>query len=73
MSTDTNVNLNAADCLRSVSDIGMNHVHNICTGTITDVPWGQADWLLAVILTIFLGGAGLLFIAMGFVIVRDQY
>lgn len=73
MSTDTNVNLNASDCLRSVSDIGSTHVHNICTGTITDVPWGSADWMFAIVFALFLGGIGLMMLAMAWSTIRDRY
>jgi hypothetical protein len=73
MTTDSNINLNAADCLRSVSDIGSTHVHNICTGAITDVPWGSADWVLVCAVTLFFGGAGLPMLAMAWTTFRDRY
>lgn len=73
MSIDANVNLNAADCLRSVSDIWSTHVHNICTGTIADVPWGSADWVLAIVLTLLFGGMGLAMLAMAWSTIRDRY
>lgn len=41
--TDT-LNLNSADCLQTVNDIGVSHIHNICTGAVIDVPWGSLDW-----------------------------
>ncbi len=47
--TDT-LNLNSADCLKTVRDIGVNHIHNICTGAVTDVPWGSLDWFVIIIL-----------------------
>ena len=31
-------------CLQKTNDIGQTIVHNICTGAITTVPWGSADW-----------------------------
>ena len=47
---EANVNFNHADCLRTVADFGKNTVHNICNGNLTEVPWGSADWALAVFL-----------------------
>lgn len=44
---DTNLNLNHADCLRTVNNIGGQVVKNICNGTETTVPWGSADWVSA--------------------------
>lgn len=54
----TDVNLNHADCLRSVSDFGKTTVHNICNGSISEVPWGSADWAL----TIGIIGLGVFFV-----------
>lgn len=55
MTQDVNLNLNHADCLRSVSDFGKTTVHNICTGTTSEVPWGSLDW--TVIVTVLFAGA----------------
>ncbi len=41
-------NLNAAHCIQSSNHIGYTKFYNICTKAITDVPWGSADWTLAV-------------------------
>lgn len=38
-------NLNLAECLRSVSEIGSTTVVNVCTGAEAVVPWGSLDWL----------------------------
>lgn len=72
MNGDTNVNLNAANCLKSVSDFGVEHVHNICTGTITDVPWGSADWLIACVVGLFFVGVASIFLGMGWTMFRDR-
>jgi hypothetical protein len=42
------LNLNVAKCLREVTDFGVNHIHNICSGVVIDVPWGSVDWTLAI-------------------------
>lgn len=51
------VNVTHADCLRTTTDIGRQVVHNICNGTVSEVPWGSADWAL-----------GLAFIALAIVV-----
>lgn len=43
----SDVNLNHANCIQTVSDFGMTTVHNICTGAVSEVPWGSADWVAA--------------------------
>lgn len=37
-------NVNAAECLRDVAQFGSTQVHNICSGTVTTVPWGLGEW-----------------------------
>jgi len=44
MSGSQNVNLNSADCIYEVSDFGVNHIHNICTGTVTDLALGLGSY-----------------------------
>lgn len=44
------INLNTAECLRSISDFGSTRIQNICDGTMTVVPWGTADWAGAIFL-----------------------
>ncbi|WP_273785657.1 hypothetical protein [Brucella intermedia] len=59
------LNITASKCLNYVNSIGYQEVHNICDGTIKRIPWGGADWLLAlgigaffiVIIVIFAGMA----------------
>ena len=43
----TDINLNAAECIRSQENIGNTVYHNICTGATQTVNWGSADWLAA--------------------------
>ncbi len=38
------LNLNAAECIKAISNIGETTYRNICTGTEAVVPWGSADW-----------------------------
>jgi hypothetical protein len=59
------VMLNSASaCLRSVSHIGYERVHNVCSNTVTDVPWGPFGWLGALVLTVIV--ALIAFVAGGF-------
>lgn len=39
------VNVNAAECIRSATHIGFERIHNICSGAVVDVPWGAGDWV----------------------------
>lgn len=70
---DGTLNLNQAECLRDVVQLGFTQVHNVCAGTITNVPWGMADWLgaiaIALMMTILVGLVA--FLAVGlFVTIR---
>lgn len=38
------VDLNMAQCLRDVGRFGYNEIHNVCSGTVTTVPWGFPEW-----------------------------
>lgn len=65
------LNINAAQCMKTASHFGFERVHNICAQTVTDVPWGSADWVglgaiavLAVLLLVLFG-------ALAAMIVRD--
>lgn len=44
------INANMAECIRSATHIGFNRHHNICNGTIYDVPWGMGDWIMVLLL-----------------------
>lgn len=48
--TEITVNQNAAQCIKEVSYFGSTVYHNICNGTMTNVPWGGADWFGAIVL-----------------------
>lgn len=53
---DSVVNLNVdaktlEQCLKATSNYGETLYRNICTGTVTSVPWGTVDWALAIVLT----------------------
>jgi len=68
--SDSNINLNAANCLRSATDIGVTHVHNICNNTIVDVPWGTADWLGALAIGGFAVATITIFVGLGVMMFR---
>lgn len=40
---DLNQNFN--QCIQSVENFGHKTFTNICTGQVTDVPWGFMDWI----------------------------
>lgn len=42
----TDVNANIAECVKSASHFGYTQYVNVCSGAITDVPWGGVDWLV---------------------------
>jgi hypothetical protein len=71
MNAQTDINLNQADCLRSVSDFGTTTVHNICNGSINEVPWGSADWVLASVLLVIGAMVILLFVSMAIAMIRS--
>lgn len=48
------VNLNSARCLKTMTNIGYDTVHNVCTNTVTIVPWGVIDWFENVIALLFM-------------------
>ena len=44
-----NINLNLESktleaCIKQTYDIGANVYTNICTGQVSEVPWGSLDW-----------------------------
>lgn len=41
------INLNAAHCIEKANSFGYITLTNICNGKITQVPWGSADWIVA--------------------------
>ncbi len=50
---DHTVTLNKAECFRDVNYIGWTEVHNVCTGTVSAVPWGVGGWAVAVMVVLF--------------------
>lgn len=40
------MNVNSTECLKTVNFIGYQEVHNICTGAISTVNWGTADYIV---------------------------
>lgn len=67
----TDANLNFAQCIKSTADLGVTHVHNICTGTVTHLSWGSVDWLAFIGFGSLVTAAALTFLALGVMIVRD--
>lgn len=57
----TDLNINAAECITTQSNIGETVYHNICSGATHVVPWGSADWFSAAFL-----GALILFMVLVF-------
>ena len=53
---DQTINANMAQCIKSVTHIGHNAHHNICNGTVTNLPWGAGEWVLALFLAATLVG-----------------
>ena len=50
MKTQTQVDLNQAQCIQSISNFGETIYTNICSGVTTSLQWGTADWAAAVFL-----------------------
>lgn len=48
MSADQTINANLAQCIQKMTHVGFTRVHNVCSGSVTDVPWGLGDWVLIV-------------------------
>lgn len=44
----TDANLNFAQCIKSTADFGVSHIHNVCTGSVSHLAWGSADWALCI-------------------------
>jgi uncharacterized membrane protein YjjP (DUF1212 family) len=66
----TDLNLNQADCIHSVSNWGETIYQNICSGTFSVVQWGTLDYFL----TIFVFGIfTFLFIVIASIIKQDFF
>lgn len=48
MNPEQTINLNSAQCIKTISYFGHDVYRNICANTAVDVPWGTADWGLAI-------------------------
>jgi hypothetical protein len=46
MESTINANLNNADCLKNINNIGSTTYQNVCNGTYSTVPWGAMDYVL---------------------------
>lgn len=46
------INLNTADCLRTVTNVGHFDVYSVCTGSVVYVPWGADNWAACVLLAL---------------------
>ena len=44
--TEAIINLNNAECIKGIVNIGNTQYQNICTGAISTVPWGVFDWVV---------------------------
>jgi len=62
-------NLNFAECLKSINNIGSTTYQNVCDGTQSVVPWGTSDWLLSAFVVIFLILLATIFLGM----ITDTY
>jgi len=51
--SEQTVNLNQAECLREISNVGSTVVKNLCSGESVIVPWGSVDWMAFVFLGLF--------------------
>lgn len=47
------IDLNKAECLRESTFFGYTRLTNVCSGAVTDVPWGTMDYALAIGLCTF--------------------
>lgn len=57
MSDTVTANINAAQCLKTMTGFGQDIVYNICNGTQQVVPWGALDWALGIFVFMVLIGA----------------
>lgn len=73
MADVSTINANVAECLKSMSHVGFTRVHNLCTGTVTDVPWGAGDWILGGTLLGFIAACALIMLALAAMILSDVW
>lgn len=48
--------INFAQCLKSIEDIGSTTWQNVCDGTQTVVPWGSSTWVSFGFVVLLVGG-----------------
>jgi hypothetical protein len=64
-------NLEFSQCVKSATHFGKTVYHNLCTGTVNEVPWGGVDWLGCIGGIAFLACVALVIVAVGVAIVMD--
>jgi hypothetical protein len=66
------INISRSNCIKPVEHLGSTSYHNICNGTLTEVPWGINHYAKAVVGTVCI----LTFITLAsifiFCVVRDS-
>lgn len=65
------LNLNATECLVRRIDFGVMHIHNVCNGSVVDVPWGMTDWAAVALISGIGGACFFLLVAMAVGVIRD--
>lgn len=38
--------MNIVECVTRTNSFGVQTVHNVCTGQVTEIPWGAVDWIV---------------------------
>lgn len=71
-----NLNLNLDSqtleaCLKEVSNLGSTRFINICNGQENIIPWGSADWILAIFLIASVGALALALLGMAWRVIFD--
>ena len=65
------ITANFSECIQKSTSIGSTVYYNVCTNTSTTVPWGSADWIAVIGVTVFLVLAGIIVLAMMSVMLRS--
>lgn len=69
----TDINLNSAQCIRTMSDWGQDTVHNICNGSQTVIQWGTMDYAGWVVGGSLLAAVGLIILGFGAFVVKETF
>lgn len=56
------LNVNSAECIKGISNIGSTTYQNICNGTSSVVNWGIGDWIMIGSVVLFLVAMAAFFI-----------